>query len=184
MIQRSTYQVGCHDGIESLWLQHHPGRHRIHQHLIDCNIRELGADFSSNLVPHDHAISLSIALSDHGQQLSWSSLSNFKSESEQSRNSMSSENGHFGSSLPRLASMRSAAMSCIFALAVLANDDPIKITCLALTKGRLCASQHPRWPHISILLKWLTDRKSQSPEGDMIGDIFKTQLYFRVEKYI
>src|SRR5262245_30307816 len=45
-------QVGCDDGIERLRFHHHPHGHRIDQHLVARQVRELRRYLGGDLVPH------------------------------------------------------------------------------------------------------------------------------------
>lgn len=111
----------------SFGLHNHPNRHRIYKHLVDGDIRELLRNFLSDLVPHDHAVPLSVTLSHDGQQLARALLSSLESEANDALNAMSAKDRSLGRDFPRFAAVGSAALSGVSTFAILANDDPVKI---------------------------------------------------------
>ncbi|KAI6748166.1 hypothetical protein HG531_008708 [Fusarium graminearum] len=125
--------VACDNGINTLRLQNHLGSHSINQHLLHRHIRKILSDLSSDLIPQHHAITLSIALCNNSQMLPRSLLRNLKGKANKPVDGVACEDGDFGSHLPWMTTMRSTALTCVFAFAVLADDDPVKITGLAVT---------------------------------------------------
>ena len=53
-------QVGSDYGVEAAGILRHSHRHRIHQNPVPRDIGVIPGDFGCNLVPHDHAVPLSI----------------------------------------------------------------------------------------------------------------------------
>ncbi len=68
--------------------------------------------------------------------------------------------------------MRSAALAGVLALAVLADDDPVQIPRPAVAERRLRASEYLGGANIGILLERLADGQSQTPEGNVIRNIY------------
>jgi hypothetical protein len=60
----------------------------------------------------------------------------------------------------------------VFALAVLANDDPVKIFLAAVAEGGGGASQDSGGAHVGILLEGLAEGEAEAPEGDVVWDIY------------
>lgn len=81
---REAYQISGNDCIQGFRLQHHPGSHCVHQHLIKLNVWEVFCHLVSYRVPHNHTISLRITLGNHSEMFLWSTPRNFKSKPEDS----------------------------------------------------------------------------------------------------
>src|SRR5690242_16965005 len=130
-----THQIACDNGINALRLENHLSCHRINQHLLHRNIREVLRDLRSNLIPKHHTISLSVTLCNDSQMLSRPLLRDLKGEADKSVNSMSGEDGHFCSDFPRVTAVRATALSGVFAFAVLTDNYPVEISCLTIAQG-------------------------------------------------
>jgi len=66
----TTHQVRTSHHIQTLRVPHHPHRHRIHQHLIPLDVRELLGDPKRTLVPQDHTVALGVGFGDQGEVFS------------------------------------------------------------------------------------------------------------------
>lgn len=124
-IKGTTYEVGGHDGIQTLGVQNHASSHGINQHLIDSNIGEVSSNLLGNFVPENHSVTLSVTLGNNSQKLSWALLSSLESETNSSLNTMTREDGNFRGNLPRLSGVRATTLACILTLTVFTNDDPV-----------------------------------------------------------
>lgn len=153
-----TYQVCCYNGVDRLRLQHHPRSHRVDKHLINLHLRELLRHISSNLVPEHHAIPLRIALGHHCQHLPRPACRCFKSEAHQPADTVAGKDGDLCGCLPLLASVRATTLPGIFALAVLADDDPVEVAGLAIPERRLGTGQDASGTHVGVLLEGLAYR--------------------------
>jgi hypothetical protein len=67
------------------------------------------------------------------------------------------------------AGAQAAALPHVLSLAVLADNDPVQVTRLAVPKRGLCTPQHSSWADIGVLLERLADGQTKSPEGDVVG---------------
>jgi len=65
--------------------------------------------------------------------------------------------------------VHAAAGARVFALGVLAHDHPIDVA--PAIERRLDARQHPRRPHIGVLIEALADRQAQAPERQVVGHV-------------
>ena len=126
------YQVCRHYGIERLGLQHHSTRHGVDKHFVSRDIREVFRNGRGDLVPENHAVSLSIALGHYRQELAWTFLGRLKSEPHDALHAVAREDGYLSGHLPGLAAVRSPSLACILSLAVLTDDYPVKISWLAV----------------------------------------------------
>jgi hypothetical protein len=121
-------EIRSNDGVEALRLQHHAASHGIDQHTVDRNVWEVLGDLGGDLVPHDHSESLGVGLGDDGQELSWTLLCSLESESDESFDAMTGENGDFSAGFPWEAAVGAAALTSVFSFAVLSNDHPVEIS--------------------------------------------------------
>ena len=113
------------DGVDAGGLAHHARRHRIHQLLLDRDMRKILGDMGSHLIPEDHAMALRVGLGDHGQQLAWARFGNLEGRAHDPLDADAGEDGGLGGDLDGVAAMRAATMAGIFALAVLTHDHPV-----------------------------------------------------------
>jgi hypothetical protein len=63
-------------------------------------------------------------------------------------------------------------VTSIFALAVLADDDPVKVARLAVAERRLGSPQDLGGPNVGILLERLADGQTKTPQRNVIRDVF------------
>jgi hypothetical protein len=157
MARDKTHQVGSHNRVQRLRLENHAGRHGIHQHLVDSDIRKVLGHLVGNLIPENHAIALRVALCDNSQELAGTLLGRLKGKTYKSGDAMACEDGDLGRRLPGAPSMGASTMASIFALAVFADDDPIKVTRLAISQRRLGALENLCGTDVGVLLEWLAD---------------------------
>ena len=66
--------------------------------------------------------------------------------------------------------MHPAADSGIFALGVLAHDDPVELAAVHVAQRRRDPRQHAGRTHVGVLIERLADREAQAPERDVVGD--------------
>lgn len=165
------HQVGSNNGIQAFRLQHHASSHSINKHLVNSDIREIHSNGLGNLIPENHTVALSIALSDNSQELTRTLLGGLKSEAHNSLNTVSGEDGDLSSDFPRLTSMRAATLAGVLALAVLTNNNPVKVTVLAVAQRRLSAAEDSCWADIGVLLEGLANGQAETPQRDVIGDV-------------
>lgn len=166
-----TYEVGRDNSVERLGLHDHANGHGINKHLVHSNIREVFGDLGGDLIPHDHAVSLSIGLGNDSQQLAGTLLGSLKGKSDNALNTVSAENGSFGGNFPRLATVRATTLTSVFAFAVLTNNDPVEITGLGIAKRRLSTTEDASRANISVLLERLANSQSQAPERNVIRNV-------------
>lgn len=121
----NTHQVGRHYRVEGFRVKHHPARHGVDEHLVALDIWKVLRNFSSDLIPHNHSVSLRVTFGNDCYLLSWSALGCFEGESYQAFNTMAGKDGHLRSGLPLLTSMRSASLSSIFTFGIFADNYPI-----------------------------------------------------------
>lgn len=152
-----TYQVCGNDSIQGFWLQDHSCRHGVNQHLVNLHVRKILRNFSRDGIPHDHAISLCIALGHDGDVFFWPLLRCLKSKPHDSLYAMPSENRNLGCSFPGLPSMRDTAMASVFSFTVLSDNHPVKLPVCAVAERRLSALEHLGRANIGKLLEWLTN---------------------------
>ena len=69
------------------------------------------------------------------------------------------------------ALMRAATLARIFALGILAHDDPIKVFCRNIPQRPGDAGQDARRAHIGVLIEALADGEPQAPERDVVGHV-------------
>ena len=84
---------------------------------------------------------------------------------------MASEYGDFSGGLPRAAAVGTATLTSILALAIFADDYPIEVAILTVTKGGLSAWEDAGGAHVGVLLKRLAYCQTELPEGNMVRDI-------------
>jgi hypothetical protein len=159
----STHKVGSNNSVQGLGLENHAGGHGINQHLVDSNIGEVLGHISGDLVPQDQAVSLGIALSNNCKELARALLGSLKGESDDALDTVAGEDGHLGGRLPGATAVGSTTVAGVFTLAVLADDDPVKISDVAVAEGRLGALQHPGRADVGILLERLADGQAKTP---------------------
>ena len=164
-------KVGGDNRVEAFRRQRHSHRHRIDQHLVPCDIRKLGSDLGSDLVPHHHAMALGVGFCNDCQQLTRPRLRQAERVAHNAADADTGEDRGFGGDLFRQATMGAATMARIFALGILANDHPVQITRPLVLQRRRNAGKNPRRADIRILVKPLADRKAKPPEGDVIRHI-------------
>lgn len=95
---------------------------------------------------------------------------------------MTGEDGYFGSNFPRPTAMRTTTLAGVFSLAVLADNDPVKVAGFAVAKRRLCTREYPDRPDVGVLLKGLADCQPKLPEGDVVRNVYnglaRTPIFF------
>lgn len=124
---KNVYQVSRHDGIERLGVEHHPAGHCVDEHLVHLDVGEILCNLRCDLVPHDHAVALGVALCDDGELLPRALLGRLKGKPEDTLDGVAGEYRDLGRRLPLLATVRSATLPSVLALAVLANNDPVEV---------------------------------------------------------
>ena len=70
---------------------------------------------------------------------------------------MPREDCNFSRDFPRLTLVGSTTLTGVLALAVLADDDPIKIAGLAFSQRRFCPAEYPGGADVGILLQGLAN---------------------------
>jgi len=68
--------------------------------------------------------------------------------------------------------VRTAALTCIFAFGVFANDDPIEVARATVFERRGGAPEDFCGAHIGVLLEWLADCEAETPEGNMVWNVY------------
>ena len=68
--------------------------------------------------------------------------------------------------------MAASALAGVFAFGVLADYDPVEGSAGAVAQGRCDAAQDAGGAHIGVLLEWLAEGEAETPEGDVVGDIW------------
>lgn len=164
-------QVGRDDGIDTLGVQDHTGGHGIDQHLVHSDIGEVPGNLLGHLVPEDHPVALGIALGHDGQELARALLGRLEGKAHDALDAVAREDGDLGRAFPGLAGVRAAALTGVLTLAVLADDDPVEIAGVAFAQGRLRAAEDPGWSHIGVLLEGLADSQTETPEGNVVGNV-------------
>src|SRR5690348_14012064 len=71
--------------------------------------------------------------------------------------------------------MHAAADAGIFALRVLAHDDPVELLVFHVAQRRRYAGQDARRPYIGVLVERLADGEPQSPQRDVIWNVRVTR---------
>lgn len=84
---------------------------------------------------------------------------------------MTGEDRNLSRDLPRLSGVGATTLTRILSLAVLTDDDPVKVIGSALAQRGLGAAEYTCWAYVSVLLERLADGESQTPQGNMIGDV-------------
>ena len=67
--------------------------------------------------------------------------------------------------------MHPAANSGVFALGVLAHDDPVEFVAVDVSKRGRDPRQHAGRAHVRVLIEGLTDGKAQAPQGNVVGNV-------------
>lgn len=125
----------------------------------------------SNFIPQNHSVTLSITLGNNSQKLARALLSGLESESHNTFHSVAGEDRNFGCRLPRLACVGTATLARILAFTVLADNDPVEISNVAVAEGRLSTPEDSSGADVGILLEWLADSQTKAPEGDVVRNI-------------
>ena len=164
-----THQVGGHDRVERLGLQHHAARHGVHQHLVDGDVGELGGDLGGDLVPEHHAVALGVALGHDGEEPAGAGARRLEREAHDPLDAVAREHGQLRGRLPGLPAVAPPALARVLALRVLAHDHPVQVARLAAPQRRLRAAEDLGRPHVRVLLEGLADGQAEAPERDVIG---------------
>ncbi len=164
-------QVGRHDRVDRLRPHHHAHGHGVDQHLVPAHVFELAGDLHRDLVPHHHGVTLRVRLGDDGQELSRPRLGQAEGEPHDPLDAGAGEHRHIRRGFQRRALVHPAADAGVFALGVLAHDDPIELAAVDVAQRRRDPRQHARRPHIGVLIERLADGKPQAPQGDVVGHV-------------
>ncbi len=68
-------------------------------------------------------------------------------------------------------------MPCVFALGVLADNDPVEASAGAVAQGRGGAAQDAGGTHVGVLLEGLAEGEAQAPEGDVVRDVWRGVVF-------
>jgi hypothetical protein len=164
-------QVGRDDRIDRLRLQHHARRHRVDEFLVDADFGIVLADERGDLVPEHHAVALRVRFGDDREMPPRPRPRHIEGEAHDALDADAGEDCRLGRHLLGQAAMDAPAVAGIFALAVLADDDPVEIGGAASGKRAGDPRQDACRPQIGVLIETLADRQAQAPERDMVGDL-------------
>lgn len=119
-------------------------------------------------------MSLRITLRHHCQLLPLSGSCSLKGESHNSLDADTAEDGELGGDGVGAVLVCRAALPCVFALAVFADDDPIERVRVgfACRKRRLRAWEDSRGSDVDVLVHVFANGEDETPEGDMVGYIY------------
>ena len=90
-------------------------------------------------------------------------LRDFKRKFDKPGYGMTSEDADFGGNLPRLAFVTATSLTCVFALAVFADDDPVEITDRSFAERRLYTTEDLCRADVCVLLEPLADSQTKTP---------------------
>lgn len=62
-------------------------------------------------------------------------------------------------------------MTRVLAFAVLPDDHPVQVARGTFPEGGFRAPEDAGWAHVSVLLEGLADCETETPEGDVVGDV-------------
>ncbi len=164
-------EVGGDDRVDRLRPQHHARRHRVDELLVDGDLGIVLADERCDLVPKHHAVALRVRLGYHGQMAARPRAGDIEGEAHDALDADPRKNSGLGRHLLGQTAMDAPAIAGIFALAVLADDDPVEIGGAASGERALDARQDARRAQIGILVEALADRQAQPPERDVVGNV-------------
>ena len=89
---------------------------------------------------------------------------------------MSREDADFGRYLPRLAYVRTAALTGVFALGVFADDNPVKGARLSIAERGGNAAEDFGRADVGVLLERLANGEAEAPKGDVVRNVCSWKL--------
>ncbi len=158
-------------GVDRLRLQHHARRHGVDQLAVPRDLGEFARGLGGDLVPQHHAVALRVRLRHDGQVPARARAREREGKAHDAADAGAGEDRGLGRDLFRVAPVRAPAVAGIFALAVLAHDDPVDAAGRDGAKRRLDPRQEPRRAHIGVLVEALADGEAQAPQGQVVGQI-------------
>lgn len=72
--------------------------------------------------------------------------------------------------------MGAAALAGVFAFAVFADYDPVKVAGVTVLEGRDRAPEDAGWADVGVLLEGLADGEAEAPEGDVVRNVWRTAV--------
>ncbi len=161
---------GDHDG-EVLGMQNELRGHRVDEHALGLDVGVVTGDTLEHVIPEDHAILLSIALGDTGDLAPAAGARQIEGEAHDAFAADLGEQGRLDADFAARAAAGEVAPAHagVFALAVLADDDPVEPGVVGLTQRARHARQEVHGADVGPLIKVLADGQPQTPQADVVG---------------
>jgi len=109
-------------------------------------------------------MALRVGLGDDGEELARTRARQREGKAHDALHAGAREHDDIGRHFQRRTLMGAPADAGILALGVLAHDHPVEFLALDSAQRRDDAGQHPRRPHVGILVERLADREPQAPQ--------------------
>ena len=164
-------QVGRDDHVQGRGPQHHARGHGVDQLLVGRHLRELPRQLGEGLVPQHHAVTLGVRLGDQREPAPRPRARQCEGKAHDPGAAGAGEHGELGADLLGQAAMHPAPGAGVFALGVLAHDDPVEVAGPDPTQRAGYAGQQPRRAHVGVLIEPLADRETEAPERDVVRNI-------------
>ena len=164
-------QIGGHHGVDRARFLHHARGHRVDQFLVPGDIGEITRDECGDLVPEHQAVALSVGFRHHGEVLARACRGLGEGIAHDPLDAGAGEDCHLGRHFLLHAAMGAAADAGVFALGILADDQPVEVGRVDVAQRAGDAGQDARRADIGVLVEPLADRQAQAPQGDVIGDV-------------
>ena len=163
-------QIGGDDGVQARRPQHHARGHGVDQHLVGGDLRVVALDLLEHRIPHHHAVALGIGFGNQRQQLARARAGQFQRETLDALDPVAGEDRDVDADLLGQPLMGAAADAGIFALGILAHDDPVEIARPDARQRASDARQHAGGAQIGVLVETLADIQPQLPKRNMVGN--------------
>ena len=154
-------EVCGHQDVQGFGPEDHPGRGRIDQHSVRLNVGVTGGRLLKNGVPHDHAVALGVGLGHQGEEAPRALPGQLEGEPHDPGDPDPGEDGHLHPHLFRMPLVGPPSDTGVFALRVLADDDPVQVPGAPIPQGAPDARQNPGGTDVGVLIEALADGEAQ-----------------------